>query len=65
MLNEILTIAKDRNYNDIFILGDINLNLLQHNDDIIQDLINLMYSYSLFSTYNPASTSYSHIRHPN
>ena len=31
-LNEILTIAKDRNYNEIFILGDINLILQQHND---------------------------------
>ena len=47
-LNEILTNAKDKNYNEIFIFGDINLNLLQHNDNTIQDLINLMYSYSLF-----------------
>ena len=47
-LNDILTIAKDKNYNEIFILGDINLNLLQHNNDIIQDLVNLMSSYSLF-----------------
>lgn len=48
VLNENLTIAKDRNYNEIFILGDINLNLLQHNDNEIKDLINLMQSYSLF-----------------
>ena len=32
-LTHILTLAKDINYNEIFILGDINLNLLQNNDD--------------------------------
>ena len=47
-LNEILTNIKDKNYNEIFIFGDFNMNLLQNNDHNIQDLINLMYSYSLF-----------------
>ena len=32
-----------------YLLLETNFNLLQHNDDIIQDLINLMYSYSLFT----------------
>lgn len=46
-LTEILTIIKSTTHNEIFIFGDLNLNLLQHEDENIQDLINLMYSYSL------------------
>lgn len=46
-LNEILTITKNTNYNEIFIFGDFNLNLLLHNDNKIQEFSNLMYSYSL------------------
>lgn len=47
-LNEILVIAKDKNYNELFIFGDLNLNLLLQNNANIKDLNNLMYSYSLF-----------------
>lgn len=45
---EILSVTKEKAHHEIFILGDLNLNLLQHEDDNIQDLNNLMYSYSLF-----------------
>ena len=47
-LNEILTVTKDKNYNEIFIFGDLNLNLLLQNNANIKDLNNLMYSYPLF-----------------
>lgn len=47
-LNGILNIIKNQNYNEIFIFGDLNLNLLNNDDDNIQELSNTMYSYSLF-----------------
>ena len=48
VLNDILTYAKDKHFNEIFILGDINSNLLLNNDENTQNIINLISSYFLF-----------------
>ena len=47
-LNEILHQSKSNNYSDVFVFGDFNLNLLQHETDTVQQLINMMYSFSLY-----------------
>lgn len=48
-LNEILNLSKDKTYSDIFIFGDINLDLFQHIDNNnVQESVNTMYTYSLY-----------------
>ena len=48
-LSELLSLARNVNYNDIYVIGDFNLDLLKHANNVhICEFINLMYSFSLF-----------------
>ena len=47
-LFDILTTSTLHKYTAIFILGDLNLNLMDYNNNIVHEFITLMYSFSLF-----------------
>ena len=50
ILSDILILASDKTFHGIYVFGDLNLDLLHHNDDTaVRELINLMYAFSLFS----------------
>ena len=44
----------------IYIMGDFNINILNHNDKYSQYLVNLFHSYSFFSTINKPTRVTSH-----
>ena len=48
-LTELLTLTSNANYQGIHIIGDFNLDLLKHANNIhLYEFINIMYSFSLF-----------------
>ena len=47
-MNEIVPLTNDKKYDGIYVFGDLNLDLLKHNDSSVFEFINLMYSFSLF-----------------
>ena len=48
ILTEMLSLAHDEKFQDIYLFGDINIDLFKHSDLHVQEFCNLMYSFSLY-----------------
>ena len=51
-MEEIIKYCRDQNYHDIYIAGDINIDLLKTGDPDATQLMNLMHSYNLYCIIN-------------